>query len=625
MTDKTERNSTKLNLEAQRLSASDSPFPKETYKTIPDLDHHQKAEKKLEDGLCDLLSHCVFCMVISDAVKNSNMVREKVDMSEEGADEKMLGAGEEEQQKLAKKEEVKFISGDQQNGDAKIDIGAIDKTFTGLTKEELMKYANDPFWIRLRWFLFICFWGLWAGMLVGAVLIIIYAPKCAAPEPLSWWKQGPLVKIDTPTPDNIQIEGIKGLGVKGVIYEVPADETYNIGSDPAISDALKKLAASFAAYGINLIVDLTPNFVSRGDPLFQKALNNPDVRSAFVTREGHQVPNNWLSLVNGSAWTNEGNLIFLQQFGHDRFDLQLNDPVALTKLKGVLKEVVSLGAKGIRLANTKHFIVDRELKDNVPSNNPNYDHTQYGFWTHAHTTYQDGLGDLLYDLKAYVHNITNSEGFLAASDDIDRPEVYMSSRGVQSLDMIQLGRVTNLLANSTSADHIYRELQNVWKSTVETGKHFWLQWNYVKQELLQQITISEYNIFLQLIPGVPVFNVDASKAKAEDYSTEAFHKIRTSPSYMHGSFDLYRDVNSTVIGYSRTKSGNPGFFVVFNPTEQYVNANFSNVVGIAEELTVHTLSTNYNATDVAVKGKVSSSSIPVSRYSAIILTYVPKA
>uniref|UniRef100_A0A1L8DF91 alpha-glucosidase n=2 Tax=Nyssomyia neivai TaxID=330878 RepID=A0A1L8DF91_9DIPT len=609
MTDKNERNSTKLNLEAQRLS-TDNPLPKETYKTIPDLDHQQQ-KAALED-------------VISDAVKNSNMVREKVDMSEEGADEKMLGAGEEEQQNLAKKEEVKFIS--EQNGDAKIDIGAIDKTFTGLTKEELMKFANDPFWVRLRWFLFVCFWGLLAGMLVGAVLIIIYAPKCAAPEPLSWWKQGPLVKIDTPTPDDIQIGAIKGLGVKGVIYEVPADETYNIGSDPAISDALKKLAASFSDSGINLIVDITPNFVGRADPLFQKAINNPDVRSAFVTRAGHQVPNNWLSLGNnGSAWTYEGDLSFLQQFGRDRFDLQLNDPVALTKLKGVLKEIISLGAKGIRLANTKHFIIDRELTDNVPSNNPNFDHTQYGFWTHSHTTYQDGLGDLLYDLKAYVHNITNDEGFLAASDDIDRPEVYMSTRGLQSLDMIQLGRVPNLLANSTNSEHIYRELRNVWKSTVEAGKHFWLQWNYVQQDLLKHITISEYNIFLQLIPGVPVFNVDAPKGKAELYATEAFHKIRTSPSYMHGSFDLYRDVNSTVIGYSRTKSGNPGFFVVFNPSEYDLNANFSNVVGIAEELTVHTISTNYNATNVAVKGKVSSSSIPVSGYSAIILTYVPKA
>jgi solute carrier family 3 protein 2 len=52
----------------------------------------------------------------------------------------------------------------------------------GLTKEELMKYANDPFWVRLRWFLFITFWILWGMMLLGAVMIILAAPKCS-PHP----------------------------------------------------------------------------------------------------------------------------------------------------------------------------------------------------------------------------------------------------------------------------------------------------------------------------------------------------------------------------------------------------------------------------------------------------------
>lgn len=49
------------------------------------------------------------------------MVREKIDPLEDGADEQMLGA--EENENLTVKDEVKFISGDhQKNGDAKIDI-----------------------------------------------------------------------------------------------------------------------------------------------------------------------------------------------------------------------------------------------------------------------------------------------------------------------------------------------------------------------------------------------------------------------------------------------------------------------------------------------------------------------
>lgn len=65
-------------------------------------------------------------------------------------------------------------------------LGELKTKFVGMSKEELMKYANDPFWVRLRWFLFIGFWLLWAAMLVGAILIIVAAPKCAQPEPRSW-------------------------------------------------------------------------------------------------------------------------------------------------------------------------------------------------------------------------------------------------------------------------------------------------------------------------------------------------------------------------------------------------------------------------------------------------------
>lgn len=61
------------------------------------------------------------------------------------------------------------------------------KAFVGMSKEELMKYANDPFWVRLRWILFISFWLLWALMLLGAILIIYAAPKCSPPPPKTWY------------------------------------------------------------------------------------------------------------------------------------------------------------------------------------------------------------------------------------------------------------------------------------------------------------------------------------------------------------------------------------------------------------------------------------------------------
>lgn len=106
----------------------------------------------------------------------------------DGADEQMLSAAEKTAALDSKVAigDVKFTNNEKQNGEAKLDIGEIKSAFVGMTKEELMKYATDPFWIRLRWVFFISFWLLWLGMLVGAIVIIIMAPKCAPPAPRTW-------------------------------------------------------------------------------------------------------------------------------------------------------------------------------------------------------------------------------------------------------------------------------------------------------------------------------------------------------------------------------------------------------------------------------------------------------
>lgn len=52
---------------------------------------------------------------------------------------------------------------------------------------------------------------------------------------------------------------------------------------------------------------------------------------------------------------------------------------------------------------------------------------------------------------------------------------------------------------------------------------------------------------------------------------------------------------------NRIKSGNPGYFVAFNPTDNYVAANFSFVASLPDQLTVDMVSRLYNVTDVTKK------------------------
>ena len=67
--------------------------------------------------------------------------------------------------------------------------------------------SSQPNWVRARWALFIIFWIIWFAMLIGAILIVINAPRCK-PEPKQQWYK-----------DNIAYEvnpkefagGIKGI------------------------------------------------------------------------------------------------------------------------------------------------------------------------------------------------------------------------------------------------------------------------------------------------------------------------------------------------------------------------------------------------------------------------------
>lgn len=67
--------------------------------------------------------------------------------------------------------------------------------FTGLSKEELLKVANTPGWVRTRWALLILFWLGWLGMLAGAIAIIVQAPRCKPLPTTSWWQEGGIYQV----------------------------------------------------------------------------------------------------------------------------------------------------------------------------------------------------------------------------------------------------------------------------------------------------------------------------------------------------------------------------------------------------------------------------------------------
>ncbi len=63
-------------------------------------------------------------------------------------------------------------------------------------------------WIRTRWALLVLFWLGWVGMLAGAIVIIIQAPRCKPIPEMNWWNEGPLYQIS-------DLNEFSGNGLKG--------------------------------------------------------------------------------------------------------------------------------------------------------------------------------------------------------------------------------------------------------------------------------------------------------------------------------------------------------------------------------------------------------------------------
>ncbi|XP_064407912.1 amino acid transporter heavy chain SLC3A2 [Latimeria chalumnae] len=153
--------------------------------------------------------------------------------------------------------------------------------FTGLTKEELLKVAGTPGWVRVRWALLILFWLGWLGMLAGAIVIIVQAPRCKTPPSQEWWQQGVLYQINSlkkfPNSDGDRIgslmeiqkhlDALTSLKVKalvvGPIHQVePGSETRleEINPDLGKEDDFKNLMKEAKNKGIRVVLDLTPNY-----------------------------------------------------------------------------------------------------------------------------------------------------------------------------------------------------------------------------------------------------------------------------------------------------------------------------------------------------------------------------
>ncbi|VDO66015.1 unnamed protein product [Schistosoma margrebowiei] len=86
-------------------------------------------------------------------------------------------------------EEVGFLPTSKDSPDTNENEAGQKDTYRLLTREDLMQLdSKEPLWLRLRWGLFILFWIVWIGLLLAAILIIVFTPKCPPRPVLPFWR-----------------------------------------------------------------------------------------------------------------------------------------------------------------------------------------------------------------------------------------------------------------------------------------------------------------------------------------------------------------------------------------------------------------------------------------------------
>ncbi|XP_023315849.1 neutral and basic amino acid transport protein rBAT-like isoform X2 [Trichogramma pretiosum] len=503
---------------------------------------------------------------------------------------------------------VKFIP---ENGDAKIDIDSVKQTLSGMGKAELMKYANDPFWIRLRMFLFLAFWVLWVAMLAGAIAIIVWAPKCPAPEPRKWWEESPMIEINHKEfakyqseaevfLDDLQKQNIKSLCLGSVLEESSPGLTTNF---TFLSERFSTMASfgtfmsQATAKGINIVIDIDPNHSSNQHPWFKKSIEKDGNYSSYYVwadgkpnpEGGFLPPNNWVSVNGGSAWTynEKRGQFYLHQFNASQPDLNYNNSQVIEEFSKTLKFWMNLGVTGFRLANTRYLYEDTDLKDDKPGQFYPAEKDNYDSLLHVNTRDHSQNAVLLNLWRNVVLEHTNQEGLFTLIEEVGSDTLQQNKMEKTVIDLPKSVKSLSKIASSINATQLNQTVSDMLSSSTWPAVDFSNN-NHMKQRTPEDTAL----IYMaMLLPGTPILNINDSLPYKESFAK--LTKARQNVQFQHGKTSTYVLNNGTVFSYTRVKVGNPGYVVIYNSDIQNKTVDISSFDQIADSIEVLALSPNH--------------------------------
>lgn len=562
--------------------------------------------------------------------------------------------------------EIKFVT-DPKNGDTKIDISEVKQVFVGMGKEELMKFANDPFWVRMRWILFILFWVLWFGMLAGAIAIILLAPKCSAPEPVKWYEESPIYHVNVKNffdsnDDGVgdlsglesKLDYIKDLGMGGILLE-PLMKTAegtddvidfkSISPDYGSSSDLKRLINTAKSKGLHVLMKIIPNFSSIKHEWFSKSVAKEEPFTDYYVwtdavhdSDGKLAPRNkWLSVNGGPAWTwdDTRQQFYLHQFNRTQPDLNFRNTEVVKYFEDVYKFWLDHGLSGLYLDKVEYLVENKDFIDERPSpvGISGQVHDEYGYYYHTYTTHLQESWDIVSNWSNVFKNhsavvIVSGVPELKEADLIWRPIKVTKSLKSSELEEMLLKRLNKTSQvwgfSCDDCDERMRiGLQAVllmlpgsviFPSGLELG--------LPPSSIFQWDSTAPNKGFTKGTPWIPLSAYENSTVSLEKKNADSYYnnfkkiiKERRS-SIMHGMTKL--SLNSSVLTFTRTRSATPHYFVAFNIEDSPKTINIEDFLKDPSKLTLIAGQSNDQ-----ILSNDASTKLTVPGTSCVVLRYIP--
>jgi len=281
---------------------------------------------------------------------------------------------------------VKIVNGTAASSDGEV--------FNGLGKDEVLKYADDPFWKRLRWILFILFCIGWLAMLLTAVLIIALAPRCPPRPDLKWYQTESVYQVIPESYKDSNDDGIgdfKGLkdkfehieddlGMKAVwisnLFKTDGatyPEELGIIDHKAIRESFKATVDDLKSWmktlrkeGKKVILDLVVNQVSKDHEWFKLSREGDEkYKDYFIWKASNaSLPNNWVNSDETSAWhfDDKRQAHYFSQF-KDYPDLNLDNDDVVEEIKDIMRFWFKNGVSGFHIKDVEYLVENPNLAD----------------------------------------------------------------------------------------------------------------------------------------------------------------------------------------------------------------------------------------------------------------------